>query len=444
MSVVPHTRRPNQADVELSARHRWVVLLGEASQLAHAIANTNFVPKGLRGDEAAIAAAILYGDEVGLPPMQALAKIAVIDGKPAIAAEAQRALIIAAGHNIWFEDMTTTKVTWCGRRVDTGVEQRITWTLDDARRAKLAGKDNWTKFPRAMLSARASADLARAVFADVIGGLAAVEELEDAAAPPGEPEPEASTQRPASSRRRRATRPTPPVITPAPPSAPDDAPGPPLPEEVEAASEEQRRKLFAMFNERGIGDRDERLAWCNERLERTIGSSLDLTAAEASTLIDALDQMSAAERPTTRAPAAPAPPGPDPPAPTQLPDPPLPEETDEPPEPWSEDHATAPDAGDPAAQEAIADSEVNPGQTTLEVADPEEARLRDVTPERVDILQHQRREAGVDDAWMRDQLNRLGLDVTGRVTRAVLLRMSQAQARELGSALNAAIDRRNP
>ena len=181
MSVVAHTRQPgpNLPDVPLQARHRWVTLLAEVGQLAHAIANTDFVPKAMRGNEAAIVAAIMYGDEVGLSPMQSLAKIAVIDGKPSLAAEGQRALILAAGHYIWPEDFTTTKVTWAGRRHDLDTISRVTWTLDDAKKANLAGKQNWRTYPRAMLSARASAELARAVFADVIGGLAATEENED-------------------------------------------------------------------------------------------------------------------------------------------------------------------------------------------------------------------------------------------------------------------------
>ena len=181
MSVVPH---PAGELIQLGERHRWVILLREAADLAHAIANTNFVPKAMRGDEAAIAAAILYGDEIGLTPMQALSKIAIIDGKPSLAAEAQRALILAAGHFIAPEgDLTVSKATWRGKRADTGAEARVTWTLDDARRAGIVGKQNWRQYPRAMLSARASADLARALFADVIGGLMASEELEDSTRP---------------------------------------------------------------------------------------------------------------------------------------------------------------------------------------------------------------------------------------------------------------------
>jgi hypothetical protein len=152
---------------------RWVALMAPAAELAKAIAGTDFVPTAMRNNPAAITACILNGDEVGIGPMQSLRQISMIEGTPTLKAEAQRALIQAAGHEIWPEEYTTTAVTIAGRRKGTDVIHRVTWTLDDARRANLAGKWNWSHYPRQMLMARATAELARAMFADVIGGLAA-------------------------------------------------------------------------------------------------------------------------------------------------------------------------------------------------------------------------------------------------------------------------------
>jgi hypothetical protein len=411
MSIVPATRQPDTrpAPVPLEARHRWVQLLAEVGQLAHAIANTDFVPKSLRGNEAAIAAAILYGDEVGLTPMQSLAKIAVIDGKPALAAEAQRALILAAGHNIWFEEMTLTKVTVAGQRVDAGEIQRVTWTLDDARRAGLANKPNWRSYPRQMLLARASAELARAVFADAIGGLAATEELEDIVDATAESEPEP----PAPTRRRRQTRArtTPAVVAPIQPApAPDAAPEPPLPtpDEAPKASQAQLRKLFAMFKERGLTDRDDRLDWANEHLERTIVSASELTDVEASALMTALEEEAVA-----------------PPADTQT--------------EASSTSPAAPAEADPRGARGRAapdDSDTNPGQQTLGDAT--------ISQKSAEILLGMRRETGVDDAWMRLTLVEIGAEIgeKERITRTVLQRLTGPQANELQSRLNAELDAR--
>jgi len=176
----------------------WIDLMPAAAELAKQVANTEFVPKSLRGNPAAIAACVLYGDELGIGPMQALAKIAVIEGKPSLSAEAQRALILAAGHDLWVVESSNTKVTVAGRRSNSDHVSTITWTLDDAKRAGLAGRQNWRTYPRQMLMARATAELARLIFADAVGGLLATEELEE-----GEVDMDTGEILPTTSKRKR-------------------------------------------------------------------------------------------------------------------------------------------------------------------------------------------------------------------------------------------------
>lgn len=60
-----------------------------------------------------------------------------------------------------------------------GGSLRISWTLDQARRAGLAGKDNWKNYPRAMLRARCIAEGVRAVYPAAIGGMLVAEEARD-------------------------------------------------------------------------------------------------------------------------------------------------------------------------------------------------------------------------------------------------------------------------
>ena len=138
---------------------------------------------------------------MGIGPMQSLAKIAVVDGKPTLASETQRALILQAGHEMWVEEATSTKVTVAGKRRNSDQTSRITWTMDDARRANLAGRPAWKLYPRQMLLARASAELARAMFADAIGGLAATEEIEEQGTVP-ESERRARAEEDARERKR--------------------------------------------------------------------------------------------------------------------------------------------------------------------------------------------------------------------------------------------------
>ena len=56
-----------------------------------------------------------------------------------------------------------------GIRSDTGQEMEVSFSVEDAKKAQLAGKDNWKKYPADMCFARALSRLARRLFSDVIG-----------------------------------------------------------------------------------------------------------------------------------------------------------------------------------------------------------------------------------------------------------------------------------
>lgn len=288
--------------------------LRDPAEIAQRIGGTDFVPQALRDNPAAITAALLYGAEVGLEPMTSLATIAVINGRPTLSSEAQRALILAAGHEVWFDEATTTRCIACGRRRGSSGVSRFTWTIDDAKRAGLAGRTPWRTYPRQMLMARASAELARAVFPDVVRGMLASEELDDGDVPP-EPtaEPEA---KPTRRRKRPATAPTeqpdpPPAATVSTADAGAGATSAPAPDErekiaaefaaeagdvgePETASDDQRRLVFALMRDVGIGAddmREQRLAYTSRVIQRDISTSAELTPGEAHALIDDLQRI---------------------------------------------------------------------------------------------------------------------------------------------------------
>lgn len=161
------------------ATDSWMSVSDDVARLAHNIAHTEFVPAGLRGkDGAKVAAAILTGRELGLAPMTALASIHVINGKPGISAEMMRALVLAAGHEIVVSEVGTQRVVIKGRREGTTEWTTVAWSDADAKRAGLSG-GNYSKYPRQMLTARATTELCRLIFADVIHGLRSIEELDE-------------------------------------------------------------------------------------------------------------------------------------------------------------------------------------------------------------------------------------------------------------------------
>lgn len=184
-------------------------VMPSAFELAKRLAATEFVPVPLRNKPEAVAACILQGHEVGLPPMASLAHIHVIEGRPAISAAGQRALILAHGHEIWISEQTATRATVCGRRKSEERILEVTWSLDDAKRAGLLGKPVWQKYPRNMLVARATGDVGRGAFMDVLGGIPySVEELEDGNVIDLEPTGDPTTAAPAPepTKRRKAGR----------------------------------------------------------------------------------------------------------------------------------------------------------------------------------------------------------------------------------------------
>ena len=163
-------------------------VVSDAIRLADVICDTEMVPQVLRNRPEAIVAVMLMGYELGLGPMQSLQSIDLIQGRPELSAEGMRALVLAAGHTI-IVDATDERATAKCHRRDWSPDAWVpfTFTMHDAERAGLAGKDNWKKYPRSMLSARVTTEGCRSVFPDVIGGVSyTAEEIDPdrAIAPP--------------------------------------------------------------------------------------------------------------------------------------------------------------------------------------------------------------------------------------------------------------------
>jgi hypothetical protein len=122
----------------------------------------------------------MKGQELGLELMQSFDSIDLIHGNPFIRAQALHALVMMSGAAIFFEEESRTEdsVTWVTKR-HGGSEQTATFSLADAKRMGLLGKDNWKKDPLGMCANRAKARLARSVYPDVTMGMYTTEEAEE-------------------------------------------------------------------------------------------------------------------------------------------------------------------------------------------------------------------------------------------------------------------------
>lgn len=102
----------------------------------------------------------------------------IIQGRPALKSQAILARFQQAGGKIEYHTYADDKVEMTFSH-PAGGSLKLAWTLKQAQEIGLAGKDNWKKYPRAMLKARVVSEGVRAVYPACILGHYAVEEVQD-------------------------------------------------------------------------------------------------------------------------------------------------------------------------------------------------------------------------------------------------------------------------
>lgn len=130
-----------------------------------------------------IAVAIQYGMELGLPPVQAMQNIAVVNGRPCLWGDALPALMYKHGHQLdeKIEGEGDDMVATCTlTRGDTKHKITKTFTIKQAKKAGLFNKKGvWQTYPDRMLQMRARSFAVRDGASDAMVGLAVAEEVQD-------------------------------------------------------------------------------------------------------------------------------------------------------------------------------------------------------------------------------------------------------------------------
>ena len=173
-----------------------------AHQLADTMCHTTVVPEIYqvgsylnrdKNDDVVVGnatAAILYGMEIGLAPIQALQQVFSVGGRPAIYARTAVALLTSRGYKIWTENSSEESVTVLGQAPD-GRAEGSTWSVERAtkagyvptidektgdyrknQRGKLIGNEKYLTDPQAMLYAKAAMEVCRKIAPDVLMGIA--------------------------------------------------------------------------------------------------------------------------------------------------------------------------------------------------------------------------------------------------------------------------------
>ena len=275
-----------------------------------ALAASDLLPVEYRGKPANVLVAIEYGKALDLAPMAAIQGITVTKGKPTASAALMAGLVRRAGHILRVTGNDKRAECTIIRADDPEFEFKTIWTIERAKQAGLTSNQTWSKYPDAMLKARAISECARNACSEILAGVQYTSE--ELGAEPDETPTKVTAQRsapitskPITSTVPKAEKPSivePDFDEPAPAEQPtltvveDEIVDAEIVEETPAPTTSgdnitaaQLKALHAALTGMGIKDRDRGLLMLSKIAGRDVASTKDLTKAEASKVIDALN-----------------------------------------------------------------------------------------------------------------------------------------------------------
>lgn len=157
----------------------------EAYELATILSKSSIVPQGFSGKPESVFICISFGMELGLPPLQALQNIYVVNNKPTIYGDA--ALALASEYPLVERidedapDIALKNGTGrCAIKLKSGQVIERRFSVEDAKKAGLWGKSGpWTQYTGRMLMYRARAWAIRDAVPGCLKGMQVREEVED-------------------------------------------------------------------------------------------------------------------------------------------------------------------------------------------------------------------------------------------------------------------------
>ncbi len=142
---------------------------------AKVLHDSGFFPKVIKGPAQALAI-MLAGRELGLGPMESLGSIYIVNGATTISSGCMAAMIWQAGHAYNIDESTDAACQITFTRTN-GQTYTHRFTIEDAKRAGLVGKDTWQKYPKAMLFNRCMSAGGRVFMPDVFRRMYTPEEM---------------------------------------------------------------------------------------------------------------------------------------------------------------------------------------------------------------------------------------------------------------------------
>lgn len=156
----------------------------ELENLAMILGKSDIVPKDMIGKPANILLALMFGNELGLTPAQALQNVMVVNGRPSLWGDAMMGLVENSNLQEFWKDDFKADVEggtffFTTKRKGRDPVTR-SFSMADARAAKLTDKEGpWKGYPKRMLFHRARSWALRDVYPDVLKGIRYYEEERD-------------------------------------------------------------------------------------------------------------------------------------------------------------------------------------------------------------------------------------------------------------------------
>lgn len=125
-------------------------------RMAGFLADSTLLPGHLRAKPANVLLVLMAARTLNISAFQATQSIIVVEGKLSMSADMMRALMIRAGHTVRVVERTAKRAIVEVKRHDRDTPYRAEFTYEDAVAAKLIRKENYEKYLKAMLVARAT------------------------------------------------------------------------------------------------------------------------------------------------------------------------------------------------------------------------------------------------------------------------------------------------
>lgn len=152
-----------------------LIPFNEISQMAEVASSSKMF--GFKNPQEAMAIMLLCQAE-NLHPAIAMRDFHIIQGRPALKADAMLARFQQSGGSVKWEVYTNEEVSGTFSHPQGG-SLRVSWTLAQAKSIGIANKDNWRNYPRAMLRARVISEGIRSVYPGAVVGVYTPEEVQD-------------------------------------------------------------------------------------------------------------------------------------------------------------------------------------------------------------------------------------------------------------------------